>query len=200
MSARAGLVRGHVVAGETAGAARDELAPLESWEELVVEAVGNTIDFWRFKRNHGRMWALLYLRDVPLSQADLQELLGLSKGAASMVVRELEQWGVVRRVRAAGSATWRYAAETDLTKMIRRVLEDRELAFVARTKQDLDEAYEGARADRRVSPAVLARVARMRTLAMLVEKALRAFLMTARLDVSSALAVFTDADKRSKRI
>src|SRR6476661_6372016 len=54
---------------------------LEPWEALVVDAVGNTIDFWRFKRNHGRVWALLYLRGKPSSAAEIQRALGLSKGA-----------------------------------------------------------------------------------------------------------------------
>jgi HTH-type transcriptional regulator, glycine betaine synthesis regulator len=176
----------------------DGLAPLQPWESLAVEAVGNTIDFWRFKRNHGRVWALLYLRDRPLSQTDLQELLGLSKGAASMVVRELEVWGVVSRVRVPGAATWRYAAQTDLSKMIRRVLAERELQFVERTKEDLDEAYETARSTRDVNPQVLHRLQRMRTLAGLVDKALRAFLLTARLDVASALGVLAEPDRKHK--
>lgn len=176
----------------------DGVAPLAGWEALAVEAVGNTIDFWRFKRNHGRVWALLYLRDRSLSQTDLQDLLGLSKGAASMVVRELEVWGVVSRVRAPGAATWRYAAETDLSRMIRRVLADRELQFVERTKEDLDEAYQGARAAHGVNPQVLARLQRMRTLAALVDKALRAFLLTSRLDVVSALTVLAEPDRKQK--
>jgi DNA-binding transcriptional regulator GbsR (MarR family) len=188
------LVKGHVAHEDGAGA----LAPLSSWESLAVEAVGNTIDFWRFKRNHGRVWALLYLRDRALSQADLQELLGLSKGAASMVVRELELWGVVQRVRAPGAAEWRYAAETDLSKMIRRVLSERELQFIERTREDLDEAYQAARASKDVRPHVLERLQRMRTLATLVDKALRAFLLTSRLDVGSALAVLAEPDRKSR--
>jgi DNA-binding transcriptional regulator GbsR (MarR family) len=198
MSARARSVRGHIVKGDSPSHGGAPLAPLAAWESLAIEAVGNVIDFWRFKRNHGRVWALLYLRDHPMSQHDLQELLGLSKGAASMVVRELELWGVVARVRSAGDSTWRYAAETDLSKMIRRVLEERELSFVARTREDLEEAYESARATRDASPAVLARLARMRTLATLVDKALRAFLMTSRLDVASALGVLASSPAERK--
>ncbi len=173
--------------------------PLVSWESLVVEAVGNTIDFWQFKRNHGRVWALLYMRGQPLSQHDLQDLLGLSKGAASMVVRELELWGVVRRARAAGDDVWRYAAETDLMRMVRRVLEERELTLVSRTKEDLDDAYDMAKRDKNIDKDVLARVDRMRTLADLVDKALRAFLLTQRLDVTGALAVLTEKPEKKRR-
>jgi len=162
------------------------------WEALVVDAVGNTIDFWHFKRNHGRVWALLYLRGRALSASDIQAALGLSKGAVSMVTRELEQWGVIHRARTPGDATWRFVAETDLMRMIRRVIEEREAAFVTRVRSDLETAEKLAREDGDVPPEVLARVTRMRQLAGFVDKALRAFLLTARLDVGSALNVLQE--------
>jgi hypothetical protein len=85
--------------------------------------------------------------------------------------------------------------------MIRRVLTERELAFVSRTKEDLDDAYQTARRDRSVSKEVLARLERMRLLAGMVDKALRAFLLTAKLDVGSALTVLSGAaDKRTSRV
>src|ERR1700726_1085527 len=86
---------------------------LEPWEALVVDAVGSVIEFWGFKSNHGRIWALLYLRGTPLSALQLQTELGLSKGAVSMVTRELEQWGVVNRVRVPGAHSWLFDAETN---------------------------------------------------------------------------------------
>lgn len=188
-------VRGHLARND------DDEGPgtLTAWEALVVDAVGNTIDFWRFKRNHGRTWALLYLRGKPLSAAEIQETLGLSKGAVSMVSRELEHWGVVHRVRVPGDATWRFVAETDLMKMVRRVIEGREAAFVARVKEDLDDAYAMAKAAKDVPAEVLDRVDRMRTLASLVDKALRAFLLTARLDVAGVASILAEkTDKRRK--
>jgi HTH-type transcriptional regulator, glycine betaine synthesis regulator len=188
-------VNGHLVK-EPDPVGPGTLAP---WEALVIDAVGNTIDFWRFKRNHGRVWALLYLRGRPLAAADVQEELGLSKGGVSMVTRELEGWGVVRRVRTPGDATWRFVAETDLMKMIRRVIEDREAAFVARVREDLEDAEAMAREAGDVPAEVLARVARMRTLAVLVDKALRAFILTARLDVVGAANVLQEPASRSHR-
>jgi DNA-binding transcriptional regulator GbsR (MarR family) len=37
----------------------------------VADAVGALIEGWGFKRNMGRMWAVLYLEDHPLTAADL---------------------------------------------------------------------------------------------------------------------------------
>ena len=46
----------------------------------VADAVGALIEGWGFKRNMGRMWAVLYLEDHPLSAAELGDRLGLSTG------------------------------------------------------------------------------------------------------------------------
>lgn len=161
---------------------------LAPWEALVVDAVGNIIDFWQFKRNHGRLWALLYLRGHAHNAQALQEALGLSKGAVSILVRELEQWGVVRRVRTPADSGWRYEAETDLMKMVRKVIEEREASLVTRVRRDLERAEAMAR-DSGAPRELRARIERMRRLSALIEKALLAFLKTARLDVLGAFQV-----------
>lgn len=170
---------------------------LQPWEALVVDAVGNLIEFWNFKRNQGRVWALLYLRGRALTAAQIQSALGLSKGAVSMLVRELEQWSVLVRVRAAHDDSWRFAAETDLMKMIGRVISERERGIVQSVREDLERAERLARDDDEVPREVLDRLRRMRTLAVFVEKALRVFVDTARFDVMGALDVLRDKHSRN---
>jgi DNA-binding transcriptional regulator GbsR (MarR family) len=69
-----------------------DLAPgLPRWEALAIDAVGNVIEFWGFKHNQGRVWAVLYLRGMSMTATQLEEELGLSKGAVSMLVRDLER-------------------------------------------------------------------------------------------------------------
>jgi DNA-binding transcriptional regulator GbsR (MarR family) len=177
----------------------DDAGPgtLAPWEALVVDAVGNVIDFWKFKRNQGRVWALLYLRGKAMSATEIQEALGLSKGGVSMLVRELEQWNVVVRVRVPRDDVWRYAAETDLMKMVGHVVSEREHQLVKSVRDDLEAALEDAR-DAGVEAAVLARLRRMKTLADLVDRALKAFVQTARFDVGNAFEVLSDPDKSDK--
>lgn len=157
--------------------------PLARWEALVVDAVGAVIEFWGFKINHGRLWALLFLRDTPLTATELQEQLGLSKGAVSMITRELEQWKVIHRVRSLHESTWRFTAETDFKAMIGRVLSTREVAFITRITNDLKEAEALAKKDRSVPEAQIDRIRRMRKLAEAFGIALETFVATARLDV-----------------
>lgn len=158
---------------------------LAPWEALAVDAVGGVIDFWNFKRNHGRLWALLYLRNQALSASELQTTLGLSKGAVSMLLRELEQWGVVTRARSTAIDVQRYVAETDLMAMLGRVLAEREAGLVTSVRNDLIAAEDQAQGAA-VSKDIIDRLRRMRTLATTVDRALRVFLATSRLDLASA--------------
>lgn len=166
------------------------LGALHSWESIAIDAVGNVIEFWGFKRNQGRVWALLYLREVALTAAEIEKELELSKGGVSMLIRDLERWGVVLRVRSPKDASWRYRAETDLLKMTRRVIEEREFLFIARVRADLEEARALAQADGKTSKAQVARLVRMERLAEATEKALRLFLRTSQLDVEGMFQVF----------
>jgi HTH-type transcriptional regulator, glycine betaine synthesis regulator len=163
---------------------------LRPWEAIAVDAVGNVIEFWGFKRNQGRVWALLFLRDVALTAAEIEAELSLSKGGVSMLLRDLERWGVVLRVRSPHDAAWRYEAETDLLKMARRVVEEREFAFIERVRADLGEARRLAESDPRTQRAMVQRLERMEILAEAMERALKLFLKTARLDVTHLFDVF----------
>lgn len=175
---------------------------LAPWEAIAVDAVGNVIEFWGFKRNQGRVWALLYLRGEPLTAGEIERELDLSKGGVSMLLRDLERWGVIQRVRLPNDTAWRYAAETDLVRMVTHVIEEREAGFVARIRADLAEARRLAESSSDVPRERLARLEKMATLAEHVERALRLFIKTSRLDVSGVLSVFRDeggASRREKR-
>ena len=156
---------------------------LRHWETQVVEAVGNVIEFWGFKRNQGRVWALLYLRDEPMTAPMLQARLSLSKGAVSMITREMEQWTVVTRFRPPGSSVCHFAAKTDFMRMIGRVLRRREIEMLARVRADLEAAESEAAAAGDVAPEILARIGQMRALAVFVERAVNLFIQTARFDI-----------------
>ncbi len=99
----------------------------------VADTVGALMEFWGFKRLMGRIWTLLYLRNEPVSAAELCEELAISSGAASMSLAELEHWGVVHRSRKAGDRREYFESENDVWKMVSRVLRERELVQVERT-------------------------------------------------------------------
>jgi DNA-binding transcriptional regulator GbsR (MarR family) len=157
------------------------------WRSLVLEAIGRVIAFWGFKRNHGRLWALLYLTGEPLSAAEIGRRLDLSKGAVSMVVRELESWAVVRQVPGPNRTGVAYDAECDIWLMVRSVLERRELRLVVQVRDDLGRALELVAADDTLSPAEKAAVTkRLRLLRRFAEAgriAVETFLKSRRLEL-----------------
>src|SRR5579871_2802451 len=109
-------------------------------EASVSDVVGRLMEFWGFKRNMGRVWAVLYLSLEPQSAEDLRHALKLSSGAISMTLSELSRWGVVRKVWVQGERKDFYAAEVQLWRMISRVFNEREKAEII----DAIDAFEDA--------------------------------------------------------
>ena len=170
----------------------EEAEELVHWEHLAVDAVGNFIEFWGFKRNQGRVWGLLYLKGKPFSAAHIQHALSLSKGAVSMITRELEQWGVIHRVRSPSQSSWHFVAENDLMKMISRVLQEREANVVERIRNHLDEAEAMAEADKDVPEEVLERLKKMKKLADMASRSVTLLMKTAQLDLGGFIGVLKD--------
>ncbi|MCP4498478.1 MAG: transcriptional regulator [Deltaproteobacteria bacterium] len=169
-----------------------------TWEALVVDAVGNVIEFWGFKRNQGRVWALIFVRGTPMSALEIQDALQLSKGAVSMLTRELERWEVLRRVRLPSSSSWRFDVETDLKRMITNVLREREGVFISRVRADLEEAENLAR-EQGAPDDVVERIQRMRSLADAMGKALDLFLSSATLSLVKMVDVLRTRNPLAKK-
>jgi DNA-binding transcriptional regulator GbsR (MarR family) len=108
----------------------------------VADAVGALIEAWGFKRNMGRMWAVLYLEDHPLNATDLGERLGLSTGAVSMLLTELQEWGAIKKAWVVGERKEHYEAETSIWKMVSRVFRERELQWVKTAHDAFAEAQD----------------------------------------------------------
>ncbi len=128
----------------------------------VADAVGGLMEAWGFKRNMGRIWALLYLEQAPLSSADIGERLQLSTGAMSMLLTELQQWSVVKKTWVPGERRDYFEAETSIWKMVSRVLRERELPWIRDAAEHFaaaDAALAGAAQKPRTSTEDAARVA-----------------------------------------
>ncbi len=114
--------------------------PLLDSEITVIETIGDLIDFWGFSKHHGRIWALLYLREEPCSSPDIQQLLEMSAGLVSMSLKELLHWDVVEKVWVKGDRKDYYVANTDLWHMMSRVIREREQNLIQSCIRNLDDA------------------------------------------------------------
>jgi DNA-binding transcriptional regulator GbsR (MarR family) len=105
----------------------------------VADQIGRLMDFWGFKRVHGRVWTILFLAEQPLSAADIRHRLDISVGATSMALAELRRWGAVREVHS-GSRSVHFEPETNIWRLVSRVLQDRERRMLDETLELFEDA------------------------------------------------------------
>ncbi len=182
--------------------APDTGEPRRLWESerLVSDAIGRLIEFWGFKRHMGRVWAVLYLSDEPLTAKDLQDLLELSAGSVSMTVNELQRWGVLDKVHRAGDRRDYFVAEVNFWKMISRVFNQRERVEILDAIDAMEEALRYARekaettedAQRRRALRQIDRVGRLLEVARLGRRLLEALIERGRVDATPLLRVLLD--------
>jgi DNA-binding transcriptional regulator GbsR (MarR family) len=90
-----------------------------------VEAWGAMGSLWGINRSVARVHALLMANEEPLSLDDIADQLQISKGNASMSLRELRTFGVVRQVEVPGDRRDFYVTEPDVWTMFFRILRER---------------------------------------------------------------------------
>jgi len=90
-----------------------------------VEAWGAMGSLWGINRSVARVHALLMANEDPVSLDEIAEQLQISKGNASMSLRELRTFGVVRQVEVPGDRRDFYVTEPDVWTMFFRILRER---------------------------------------------------------------------------
>ncbi len=96
-----------------------------------IEGAGHLASTIGLSRVIGQLYAMLFLNNERLCLDDMAERLKISKGNASVNIRELEKLGVVRKVWVKGSRRDFYEAELDLEKLIKN-------GIVAAAKRRMD--------------------------------------------------------------
>jgi DNA-binding transcriptional regulator GbsR (MarR family) len=120
--------------------------PLQRVDLAVADAVGAIMELWGFRRQLGRVWAVLFLSDRPLAAPELCARLEISTGLLSMSLAELRRWGVVRPVEVAGDRKEHFEPETNVWRLVARVLREREHRAVEGALATFERALHDARA------------------------------------------------------
>jgi len=84
-----------------------------------IEGIGHLASTLGLNRVLGQLYGMLFLSNEPICLDDMAERLKISKGNASVNIRELEKLGMVRKVWVKGSRKDFYEAELDLEKLIK---------------------------------------------------------------------------------
>lgn len=80
---------------------------------------------WGVNKVMGQLHALLIASPDPLTLDDMADSLGISRSNASMNIRELRAWGVVRKVFVRGDRKDYYVAEDNIWKLLTQIVKER---------------------------------------------------------------------------
>lgn len=111
------------------------------------QSIGEFMEYWGFKKIHGRVWLHLYLSEEPLDVSTLMSRLKVSKALMSFCMRELLDYKVILESGSAKHGTVLYIANPDLFSVIRNVLRSRERTLLAKIKMSQELAASLATTD-----------------------------------------------------
>ncbi len=98
---------------------------IDGAKSLFVRRWGEMAATWGIGRTMAEIHALLFLTTEPLCTDDVMEQLEVSRGSASMNLRELVNWGLIHRVHQRGDRKEYYLAETDVWQMFETITRER---------------------------------------------------------------------------
>lgn len=116
---------------------------------------------WGVNRSVSQVHALLYLSDRPINAEDIAETLTLARSNVSTALKDLQGYGIVRRVHVEGDRRDHFVAESDLWEMFLRISAERKRREIDPTIALLGELAERLRADDKAPPVIRERITRM---------------------------------------
>lgn len=117
----------------------------------LAESVGDFIRYWGFRRIHGQIWTLLFLKNQAISPTEIAKSLGVSKSLISSALVELEDYKLILPFddeTNGNRKTKFFKAESDVIKIIQEILKTRELKMITDVKKNIEGLKKkGARVD-----------------------------------------------------
>lgn len=99
----------------------------------VADQVGEFVEYWGFKKIHGRIWTHIFLSAEALDAGALMKRLEVSKALMSMSLAELLDHDVIQVAGKSESGTTTYKANPDIIHVILTILRKRERRMLSRT-------------------------------------------------------------------
>jgi DNA-binding transcriptional regulator GbsR (MarR family) len=116
---------------------------------------------WGVNRSVAQIHALLYLSESPVNAESITDTLGLARSNVSTALKELQGYGIVRRVHVDGDRRDHFVAEADLWDMLMRIVAERKRREIDPTVALLKELSERLAADSQAPKVVRERITRM---------------------------------------
>jgi DNA-binding transcriptional regulator GbsR (MarR family) len=113
----------------TAPRAAQPLTPAElqlrTAQDLFIRRWGEMGATWGINRTMAEIHALLYIVALPLCTDDVMERLNISRGNASMSLRALCDWGIIRRLHKRGERREYFESLSDVWEMFSIIAAER---------------------------------------------------------------------------
>src|SRR2546423_7707292 len=129
---------------------------LTTAQDLFIRRWGEMGQTWGINRTMAEIHALLYITARPLCTDDVMERLNISRGNASMSLRALCDWGIVRRLHKRGERREYFESLGDVWEMFSLIAAERKrremdpvLETIRQCQQMLDESALGKSAAKR---------------------------------------------------
>src|SRR6476659_2967595 len=123
---------------------------LTTAQDLFIRRWGEMGQTWGINRTMAEIHALLYITAMPLCTDDVMDRLNISRGNASMSLRALCDWGIIRRLHKRGERREYFESLNDVWEMFSIIAAERKrremdpvLETIRQCQQMLDETSLG---------------------------------------------------------
>ena len=131
---------------------------LQTAQDLFIRRWGEMGQTWGINRTQAEIHAFLYITGQPQSTDDVMERLNISRGNASMSLRALCDWGIIRRMHKRGERREYFESLSDVWEIFSIIAAERKrremdpvLETIRQCRQMLDERTLGKTAARQES-------------------------------------------------
>lgn len=98
---------------------------VEKSQQLFIRRWGEMGANWGISRTMAEIHALLFVTSQPICTDDVMERLQVSRGNASVNLRQLLNWGLIHREHKPGDRKEYFACETDVWQMFQTITRER---------------------------------------------------------------------------
>jgi DNA-binding transcriptional regulator GbsR (MarR family) len=170
-------------------------------QDLFIRRWGEMGQTWGINRTMAEIHALLYIAGRPQCTDDVMERLNISRGNASMSLRALCDWGIVRRLHKRGERREYFESLGDVWEMFSLIAAERKrremdpvLETIRQCQQMLDESALGKAAAKREDVQLTRqRLASMEEFMQVTNKIFQQFIGNARSGLTKVVKVLLKA-------
>jgi DNA-binding transcriptional regulator GbsR (MarR family) len=134
------------------------MTPLGPVQQKFILHWGEMGTRWGINRTVAQIHALLFISQKPLNAEDIALVLGVARSNVSNSLKELQGWGIVKRVHVMGDSRDHFESMKDVWEMFRVVLDERKKREIDPTERMLRECIAEAEKDKATDSYTLQRL------------------------------------------